>query len=115
MIENIVEKPVDNFPEIYSTRLMFREKANGEKMVSIQMRNSKKGKSLNRKVAFPQNIKEEELGPWTWYHGEKISVYHRKKANLYVRDNVSVPTELSYKLESLVNLAYPKKNDGKIR
>ena len=88
--------------DIYDARLTFRITGQGEKIVRVKIRYSKKGPFGKREFSFPEKIGDDDLF-WANYRGEKISVYHRIKANEYKDMKHSIaPTGLGQKLELLV-------------
>ena len=94
--------------DIYDARLTFRKKGQGEKVVNVTIRYSKKGRSKNEKLPFPQDIKDDDLC-WTRYSGEQISVYHREDRYKYIDLKHSlVYTDLGQKLERLVREAHKR-------
>ena len=99
---------LESFLDIYDTLLIFRIPREGkERTVTVCIRQSKKESHRKRKFPFPDNIDEREL-VWGSYQGDKISVYHRKGANIYCRSGVHItePTMLTKKMERIFLRAY---------
>lgn len=94
---------------IYTAKLTFRKIRNGTKVVSVQIRYSKKGRSKKERLPFPGDINDNDLY-WTKYRGEHISVYHRIDNNHKYLDmqNTIIHTSLAQKLERLVREVYFK-------
>ena len=97
-----------NIPEnrslgIYDARVTFRKTRQGEKVVTVVIRYSKKGHARKKKLSFPEDINDDDLS-WKLYHGENISVYHRIDAHKYIdmKHSVVIHTDLGQKLEGLV-------------
>lgn len=106
-------KPSSSEPEslpqnIYDIRLTFTKNHQGLKTVTVSIRYSKIGKQREKKIPFPEDIKDDDL-IWGKYEGNRISVYHRM-GNLKYRnmEHLMVPTELAQKLERLVLEAHRK-------
>ncbi len=87
--------------DIYDAILTFR-KTEQEKVVSIHIRYSKKGRQRKGRLPFPEDI---DYRSWKWlaHQGEMIYVYHRKEKYTYIdMNNCIVPTDFGQKLENLV-------------
>ena len=92
--------------DIYDARLTFRKTRQGEKVVTVTIRYSKRKHAKKGKFSFPENIRDDDLC-WRLYRGEHISVYHRMDTLEYIDMKHSlVHTDLGQKLERLIREAH---------
>lgn len=93
---------------IYDARLTFRKTRQGEKVVTVKIRYSKKGRRRKEKLPFPEDINENDLY-WKKRRRDDVSEYHRIDDITYKNiEHTIIPTNLGQKLEMLVLEAHKR-------
>lgn len=92
---------------IYSARLTFKKKENGQvsDKVRITIRYGIKRPTRQKDLEVPKEINTDNLN-WKRYRGEDIAIYRRtgnsENYDYVIKSRISIPTALRYRLEDLV-------------